>query len=378
MSSAANQTPSGKARESAGGELGGEARLAAPSGADERHQPVLVEELADPGDVVLARPTKLVRADAGWSASGSRSSPVGSLSVAPSSASSWPRMAASRRRSSSPGSRPELLGEHAAGLAERAECLRLSPRPVQREHQLAAESLPEGHHGDRRVEVGDQVGIATHRQQRLEPLLGDRHAELLEAARSGDRAGTSPNSGRARPRHWSRASSKQSTPTERCAPRPALPDLGDEPFEPVGVDVVGERQHVAGRTCLDQLRTERAAQLEHDELERVVGCCGGRSATARRSATRTARPPGIEGQEGQQCAAGVRDGDRLPALSTTSSGPSRRTFTVAASHRRTGGQLGASDQTGRRSTIYWWTFHETICLASSLGDAIDSGSRSLR
>ena len=48
---------------------------------------------------------------------------------------------------------PELLDEHAAPFLEGVECLRLPPRPVQREHQLLPEPLPERMLPDQRFEL---------------------------------------------------------------------------------------------------------------------------------------------------------------------------------------------------------------------------------
>ena len=125
--------------------------------------------------------------------------------------------------------------------AQRAQRVGLTARPVQREHQLTAQSLAERRGGDRRVEVGDQLGVA---------------AQSPAARRSGPRGPppASPPTGspppplsarrrtRARPvRATGRGRRRSTRRRPRSGPRRAPPDPRDESFEPVGVDVVGRR-----------------------------------------------------------------------------------------------------------------------------------------
>ena len=72
------------------------------------------------------------------------------------------------------GFEPELVGQEVPGVGVGAQGFGLPARAVQGEHQLAAEALAEGSAGDRGVELGDEIGVAAHRQQGVETILGDR------------------------------------------------------------------------------------------------------------------------------------------------------------------------------------------------------------
>src|SRR5581483_6028065 len=55
---------------------------------------------------------------------------------------------------------PQLVDERAPGCLVRGERLGLAARPVEREHQLAAQALAEGVLGRERVELRDERGVA--------------------------------------------------------------------------------------------------------------------------------------------------------------------------------------------------------------------------
>ena len=93
----------------------------------------------------------------------------------------------SSRRSSVLGSSPSSSAEHVPGVGVGAKRVGLPARPVQGEHQLSAQPLAEGSAGDRGVELGDELGVAAHRQQGVETVLGDRRPQLLPPTRRGDR-----------------------------------------------------------------------------------------------------------------------------------------------------------------------------------------------
>ena len=76
---------------------------------------------------------------------------------------------------------PELVDEHAAGGLVGGQRLGLAARPVEREHQLAAQALAEGVLRRQRVELRDQRGVAAEREVGVDPHLDREQVHLLEA-----------------------------------------------------------------------------------------------------------------------------------------------------------------------------------------------------
>src|SRR5207248_11173614 len=76
---------------------------------------------------------------------------------------------------------PELVREQAAGRAVDLERLRLAARPVEGEHEPAAQPLLERMLGDERLELADELGVAAEREVGLDPLEQRRQAKLVQA-----------------------------------------------------------------------------------------------------------------------------------------------------------------------------------------------------
>ena len=76
---------------------------------------------------------------------------------------------------------PELLDQHPARLLVDLERLRLTARPIERQHQLAAQALPERVLGNERLELADELGVAAEREVRFDPPLERPEEQLLEA-----------------------------------------------------------------------------------------------------------------------------------------------------------------------------------------------------
>ena len=74
----------------------------------------------------------------------------------------------------------ELLSEQATTLAVDIERVGLSAAPIEREHELSAQSLPQGVGVDQRAQRRDELGMATERQQRLVAVLDRCQTELVE------------------------------------------------------------------------------------------------------------------------------------------------------------------------------------------------------
>ena len=68
----------------------------------------------------------------------------------------------------------ELGDERRARLAVYLERLGLAPRPIEREHQLAAQPLTQRVLCDRALELGDELGMTADGQLRLGVLLDKR------------------------------------------------------------------------------------------------------------------------------------------------------------------------------------------------------------
>ena len=83
------------------------------------------------------------------------------------------------------GVEAELLGERCPALLEHAQRVGLPARPVQREHQLAPQSLPQRMVGDEHLEIADESLVMGERQLRVDPLLDEGEPHLLQASDVG-------------------------------------------------------------------------------------------------------------------------------------------------------------------------------------------------
>ena len=89
-------------------------------------------------------------------------------------------MRACSERSSRAGLDAQLLDEDATGLGERGQRLRLPPAPVQRQHQLPAEPLPERVRPDQLRQLAGRLGRPAEFEQDLNVLLGGGQPLLAE------------------------------------------------------------------------------------------------------------------------------------------------------------------------------------------------------
>ena len=74
----------------------------------------------------------------------------------------------------------EVLVQERPGAAIRGERIRLPLRPVEGEHQLLPEPLPERMLADERLELVDELGRAAEREIGLDPPLEREQPQLLE------------------------------------------------------------------------------------------------------------------------------------------------------------------------------------------------------
>ena len=163
---------------------------------------------------------------------------------------------------------PELVDEHASRGLVGGQRLGLAARPVEREHQLAAQALAQGMLGRERLELRDQRGVPAEGEVGVDPPLDREQVHLLEAP---DR--------RLRERLVGEVGERRPAPErERLAqPLGGLLRLGaagllDETLEPVEIELLRrEPDHVAGRERDEQLGAgaERLAQPRDARLERA-------------------------------------------------------------------------------------------------------------
>ena len=76
---------------------------------------------------------------------------------------------------------PEVLVELPPQPFVLRECLRVTARAVEREHQLAAKALSELVRRHQLFELADDLAMATERERRFDPLLLRLHASLVES-----------------------------------------------------------------------------------------------------------------------------------------------------------------------------------------------------
>ena len=74
----------------------------------------------------------------------------------------------------------KLVDEEAPRLLVHVECLRLPPRPVEGDHELAPQPFPERLCGGERLELTDELGVAPAGEIGLDASLHAREPELLE------------------------------------------------------------------------------------------------------------------------------------------------------------------------------------------------------
>jgi hypothetical protein len=81
------------------------------------------------------------------------------------------------------------------------ERVRLAPGPVEREHELSSEPIPEGMASDQLLQLGDQAVVPTECEVGIDPVLQGRGLRLLETRPgvSGERLGAELGEGWAAP-----------------------------------------------------------------------------------------------------------------------------------------------------------------------------------
>ena len=124
---------------------------------------------------------------------------------------------------------PELLDERLPRVAVGGQRIGLAAGAVEREHELATRRSRSGCSADQRLELADELRVATEREVGLDPLLESRQSEALSRAIS-----------RLGPRLVGEVGERRPAPqgqrlAQRARRRGAVgsASLGDEPLEPI-------------------------------------------------------------------------------------------------------------------------------------------------
>ena len=197
------------------GQLLGEARLPGAAGPDDRHQPVIADQLRQGREVGRSPDEAAERRREVGAARPAR--PAGRR--ARSRDGSWARIAASRACSSGPGVEPELLAEHVAGGLEGPQGLGLPARPVEGEHRKPWRRSRSGASLDEVLQLGHELGVgarscrsasmrsssAVHRSSSRRLRLAGAGAVVVGAVQGGAAPeGQGPRSASAAPRGLAR------------------------------------------------------------------------------------------------------------------------------------------------------------------------------
>jgi len=155
-----------------------------------------------------------------------------------------------------------------------AQCFGLTPRAVEREHQLAAQALAQRMLTDQCLELANKRSASPERKIRVDSILQGGHARLLQTRQLalGERFIDEVRE-RLAPPQGQRISQAPGRAARVARKRPAT--FGDQRLEPMHIDVgpIGI-QHVAARAREHHAFPERLAQLRDVHLDRLRGGCG--------------------------------------------------------------------------------------------------------
>ena len=256
----------------------------------------------------------------------------------------------------------QLFGQGVASVPERTESLGLSAGPVQRNHQLTAQTLAKRVDENRPLELGDDLRVMTNGEERLEPVLRGRRSQLVPVARRRSNSGAigELEQGIIAPQRQCLIEGADGNVVpagqERCS------SGVQQCLEPVSVHVVAiDCQLVSSRRGHDQVCAQSATKLEHDDLQSVrrpdrALCCP----QVLDQPVGAHRDPGPEGQERQQGALPPpTDGNRFTRRSLDSQRPEQadaHAATLASVLDGAGGQP-ATRWSGRRVVVARYRGH---------------------
>ena len=177
---------------------------------------------------------------------------------------------------------PELVAQRSPRIDVRLERVGLSPRAIEGQHQWAAQRLSQRMFGDERLELADQLAVATQPQVAVDPLRQRLEALLVQPLRLVRREGLErqvakrPSAPEREPFPISRRRSVE------IATLALSPRLRHERLESVGVDgallrVEDIPRRLGAHECRGSV-TERFAQARDIDLNGFRGSRGRRLA----------------------------------------------------------------------------------------------------
>jgi len=165
----------------------------------------------------------------------------------------------------------ELLDERAPHVLVGRESIGLAARAVERQHELAAQTLAKRMLGDHGFELADELSVRGEDQVGLDPVLEGREAKLLQAGDLGlserlvrevGEGGTAPEVERL-PQclrgALGIAGRKQASP------------LSEEALEAAGIELVRLEVEQIARGTREQARADLLAEARDVDVEEVVG-----------------------------------------------------------------------------------------------------------
>ena len=159
---------------------------------------------------------------------------------------------------------PELLDERAARVAVRGERIGLPSRPVEREHQLRAQPLPQRMPRDERLQLGHEVGVDPELEIGGDPILEHAQPQILEPMDVVLREVLQLRVGKRR----ASPESKRLAEHDRPPLGLFLPRLADDVLETGEIELTSvELEHIAGRPCLEETRPQQLPQLRDGVLQ---------------------------------------------------------------------------------------------------------------
>ena len=199
-----------------------------------------------------------------------RSTATGPLAGGASIAGSWVRMERSSCWSREPGSSPSSSSSVRLRIAVALERLYLAPRPVEREHELFAQSLACRMLSYERLELGDQLSVMAERQVGLGAVLERDQAQLLQPSCLVLRKGLVGEVRQRRPAPQGERGGQRLVRTSGVAVVERLTSLVRESPEPVGVQGAAVELQCVTPTARDEHAVaERLAQARDVYLDRL-------------------------------------------------------------------------------------------------------------
>ena len=137
------------------------------------------------------------------------------------------------------GLKPELLPQQLARLPVDRQRVGLPPSAIQRKHQLPTQPLLQRVRRDQRLELRDQLAIASQRQVRLDPILKRRQPRLLQPPDRGLRKRLVREISQRLPSPQPQRRAKPLPRTLRISFGKRPPTLGAQRLKPSDIDLPG-------------------------------------------------------------------------------------------------------------------------------------------